>query len=72
MSSSAESLTTATPPSKKRRVESSEATGNLLKGIVNWSGVAWKAHISHFDNTFSNNLSLFQVLQTMLAMYGFH
>ena len=44
MSSSAESLTTATPPSKKRRVESSEATGNLLRGIVNWSGAAWKAH----------------------------
>ena len=52
--------------------------GNLLRGIDIWSGAADKAQISPFDNSFSNFSSLcqflqkFQLLQTMLAKYGFH
>ena len=52
--------------------------GNLLRGIEIWSGTAYKAQISPLDNSFSNFSSLcqflltFQLLQTILAIYGFH
>ena len=38
---------------------------NLLRGIVNWSEAIWKTQNSPFDNTFSNNFSLFQLLQLL-------
>ena len=46
--------------------------GNLLRGIDIWPGAAYKAQKSLFDNSFSDTFSaLFQLLQTMLAIYGF-
>ena len=54
---------------------STPALGNLLKGIVIWSGVAYKAQNSPFDNKqffFISTETKNSFLQTMLAIYGFH
>ena len=57
-------------------LKKAEEQGNLLRGIVNWSGVAWKAQNNPFDNSFSNiffisTLKKKQFLQAMLAIHGF-
>ena len=46
--------------------------GILLKGIEIWSGAAYKAQKSLFDNSFSNSFCFISTLQTILTMYGFH
>ena len=46
------------------------AQGSLLKGIDNCSGVALKAVRQLWSSIFSNDFSLFQLLQTILAIYG--
>jgi hypothetical protein len=52
-------------------VESDSDRGNLSKGIENCSGAAHKA-VTPFEARFDNRFSLFQLLKTMLAIYGFY
>ena len=41
-------------------------------GIDNYSGVVPKAVQLLLTTSFSNNISLFQLLQTMLVIFSFH
>ena len=47
--------------------------GNLLKGIILWLDAAQsvvQSPVRALDSNFSNNFSLFQHLQLMLAIYS--
>ena len=59
------------PTDQQAALISISSQGILLRGIAIRPAATYKAQKGPFDNSFSNNLSLFQLLQIILAMEGF-